>query len=335
MHAAPAQPIRTPGSGIGRHARRHRWRRWGRWLYLVLLLVALGIAGRLAWDFDWSEVLERLANYRASTLLMVLAAVAVGHLAYASYDLLARHWLHLQPRLSRRHTLAVGFTSYACNLNLGSLLGGAGVRFRLYRRLGIGAGHIAQLYSLALATNWSGYFLLAGALFASGFIVPPERWPVSANGLRWVGAGFLALVAGYLLACWRLHDREFRVRGHRLRLPGIRLAGLQLLLAAISWSAMAATMYLLLDRAAPFPHVLGIALAASFAGVITRVPGGMGVLEWVYLSFLGASLGHGYVLAALLSYRAAYFLMPLALAGVLFFMMERATRSRTSTPRAA
>jgi hypothetical protein len=50
------------------------------------------------------------------------------------------------------------------------------------------------------------------------------------------------------------------------------------------------------------------------AGVATHVPAGLGVIEAVFVACLGSELGSTSVLAALLSYRAVYYLVPLALA---------------------
>ena len=72
--------------------------------------------------------------------------------------------------MPRLQSWAIAVTSYAFNLNLGSLVGGVALRARLYARAGLDEATIAQIVGISLATNWLGYGLVAGSLFASGLI---------------------------------------------------------------------------------------------------------------------------------------------------------------------
>ena len=63
-----------------------------------------------------------------------------------------------------------------------------------------------------------------------------------------------------------------------------------------------------------YPTVLGALLLAAVAGVLTHVPAGLGVLEAVFVATLAHALPATEVLATVLAYRAAYYLLPLALA---------------------
>jgi uncharacterized membrane protein YbhN (UPF0104 family) len=69
-----------------------------------------------------------------------------------------------------------------------------------------------------------------------------------------------------------------------------------------------------------------VLLVAAVAGVIAHVPAGLGVLEGVFVAFLGPTLGHGQVLAALIAYRALYYLAPLSIAAIAYFVLEAKAR---------
>jgi uncharacterized membrane protein YbhN (UPF0104 family) len=72
------------------------------------------------------------------------------------------------------------------------------------------------------------------------------------------------------------------------------------------------------------------------AGVITHVPAGLGVLEAVFVALLAHQLPQSRLLAALLAYRAIYYLLPLAIATVAYALTEvRAKRLRTQRRRGA
>ena len=98
----------------------------------------------------------------------------------------------------------------------------------------------------------------------------------------------------------------WRVRGHELRLPSLRLALLQLAMASVNWILIATIIYLLLERQLPYSTVLGVYLVAAIAGVITHIPAGLGVLEATFVALLSHQIASSELLAALLAYRARY-----------------------------
>ena len=75
-------------------------------------------------------------------------------------------------------------------------------------------------------------------------------------------------------------------------------------------------LYVLLQGKVGFVTLLGALLASSVAGAITRIPAGLGVLEVVFLSLLPGAYPTDQLLAALLAYRAVFYLGPLMIAGV-------------------
>ena len=99
---------------------------------------------------------------------------------------------------------------------------------------------------------------------------------------------------------------------------------------------MGGVIFVLLGAKVAYPTVLGVLLLAGVAGVITHIPAGLGVLEAVFLAFLGAQLPQATLLGAMLAYRALYYLMPLAVAIAVYFMLEgTASRDRTALLAAA
>jgi uncharacterized membrane protein YbhN (UPF0104 family) len=85
-------------------------------------------------------------------------------------------------RLPARQVLPVAFVCYAFNLNFTTWVGGVALRYRLYSRLGLDTPTITRILTLGLLTNWMGYLLLAGTVFAFGMVKLPEtgRWAPAA-----------------------------------------------------------------------------------------------------------------------------------------------------------
>lgn len=299
--------------------------RWGgRLLFFAFLALVAALAWRQARTVDWSEVLAILRDYRAPTLIAALALAAASYAVYGCFDVLGRRFVGA--KLADRRTLLIGAVSYAFNLNLGSIVGGAGFRIRLYSRLGVESVKIAGMIAFSIATNWIGYLLVAGAVFASGAVPFPEGWKAGDDMMRIIGVGMVAAGLGYVALCRFSARRELRFRGRSFTLPSAATAVSQAALGASNWLVIAGVAWVLLGREAPYATVLGVVCVASIAGALAHIPGGLGVIEGVYVAMLGWSIGVGAVLAAVLAYRVVYYLIPLACAGALFLVLELAVR---------
>lgn len=324
--AGDARAADTGGAGSGRNAsalRRH-WPKLRRLLVLAFFGVVAALLYRYARTVDWSSVVDTLKGYRMQTLAPAVALAALSYLLYGSYDLLARRYTGHE--LSRPRTLAVALISYAFNLNLGALVGGAAFRLRLYSKVGLAQAVVVRVIAFSVTTNWLGYMCVAAFAFTLARLPLPDDWRLAGSSLSLVGmaAGLLAL--GWLAMCLWSKRREATLFGHRIELPSARLALMQLGLASLNWLTIAAVMYLLLRGQVAYPTVLAIALLGAIAGALTHIPAGLGVLEAVFVGVLGAELGHGPLLAALLAYRAIYYVGPLVLAVVGWLALEAGLR---------
>lgn len=300
-----------------RHLLLHRIARAAFLLFLVVVAVLLV---RYARGVDWSAVAAAMAGYGATTVAIAVLLTLLSYLVYCGYDLAARAYSGHD--LSTRRVMAIGFTSYAFGLNLGALVGAAGFRYRLYSHSGLGIGRISRIVAFSVSTNWLGYILLAGVLFAAQVVMPPPGWEVGAFGLRALGWAMLVAVLVYLIACHVSHGRIFHVRNHHFRLPTLSLAALQLLLASVNWSIMAAIVFVLLRQQVAWPLVLGVLLLGAVTTALAHVPAGIGVLEVVFVALLGDVVPLPQLLAALLTYRAIYYLGPLLLAIAVYAAFE-------------
>ena len=299
---------------------------------LALSFMAL-VLSLLAWQaskVQWTAVLAALGDYAPASLALAAVLAAASHLLYSGYDLLGRAWIG--HRLPLHRVMLVTFVSYAFNLNMGTLIGGFAFRYRLYSRLGLRPDEITRVLGLSLATNWLGYALLAGGVFALRILSAPAGWP-GAAALQALGFLMWTVVAGYLLCCALLREnRSFTIRGHTVTLPPARMAFAQLALSCANWLTIGTVIYVLLRGQVGYGSVLGTLLVAAVAGVITHIPAGLGVLEAVFVALLGARLDPHAILAALLAYRALYYLVPLLLATGVYFSLESRARTAGSKP---
>ena len=329
--AAPLRPERPRRAGTSQLRGQPWYPAARRALMILFFLAVLGLVANHARHVDWSAVGSALRAYSAGTLLAAAGFAVASHALYSGYDLIGRH--ETGHRLPARKVVGVAFTSYAFNLNLGALVGGVALRYRLYAQLGLNADLTTRILALSVLTNWLGYFCVAGGVFLLAPPAMPPGWELGTEGLRWVGAGLLLAAAAYLGVCFLSPRREWRLSGHALRLPSGRIALLQLVVSAANWMTIGAVVWVLLQHKIDYPSTLGVLLVAAVAGVIAHVPAGLGVLEAVFIALLAHRVPQGELLAALLAYRALYYLAPLALAFGLFLKAHAGARGRVERTR--
>lgn len=308
------------------------------WAKRALLAVFLGAVAWLmlskAQTVAWPAVWASVRAYPAGTLAVGALLALASHLVYSCYDLLGRRYTG--HHLPGPQVLTVAFVSYAFNLNLGALIGGLALRYRLYSRVGLEMGQIWRVVALAMLTNWVGYAALAGSLFVFHPLPLPPGWTIDVRGLQWLGLLVWSVALAYVLLCLLSGQRQWQVRGQHWALPARRLAVLQVALGLSHWLLLTTLMHTLMPAGLDWPSVATVLLLAAIAGVLTHVPAGWGVLEAVFFALLGHRIAHPALLAALLTYRLIYYLAPLALATVLYGLMEmRSTRANTGRQQAA
>ncbi|RYX96680.1 MAG: UPF0104 family protein [Comamonadaceae bacterium] len=331
-HALPAkppgvEPTALPGANSAVTAQPGKGlfaKPWWPWLKRIATLLFFGLVAWLlisqARAIEWLEVLAVLKTYPAATLVGAVALAASSYTLYSCFDLLGRHYTgHPLPR---RTVMLVTAISYAFNLNLGSWVGGVAFRYRLYSQLGLAIGTITRVMSLSMLANWIGYILLAGATFTFAPPTLPDNWAISSTGLRWVGMLLLVIALAYLGLCAFSRQRVFAVRGHQIELPSISLALVQVGMGAANWLIMSGIIFVLLRHQVEFAAVVSVLLLAAIAGVLTHVPGNIGVLEAVFVALLGHLMPQTELLAALVGYRVLYYLLPLTFGALAYLAFE-------------
>ncbi|MGE0971289.1 lysylphosphatidylglycerol synthase domain-containing protein [Klebsiella sp. WOUb02] len=298
-----------------------RWRLAKRILSGLFFIAVAGLLVVYAQKIDWPEVWKVIRGYNRTALLGAFGLVIVSYLIYGCYDLLGR--AYCGHRLAKRQVMLVSFICYAFNLTLSTWIGGIGMRYRLYSRLGLRGGTITRIFSLSITTNWLGYVVLGGVVFSAGLVRLPARWYISEESLRIVGIVMLLVSALYLWACAFARRRHLTIKGQRLVLPSWRFALLQAALSGANWLVMGVIIWLLLGQEVSYFLVLGALLVSSIVGVVVHIPAGIGVLEAVFIAMLSAEpISRGAVIAALLAYRLLYYFLPLAIATMGYLILE-------------
>lgn len=300
-------------------------------LALTLVLFAMGLVAcrHLLSELDIYALHDSMLSVPTHSLLGALLATVIGFVILLGYEWSASRYagVHLPPR----SLLLGGFSAFAIGNAIGlSMLSGGSVRYRLYARLGLGAAEVARMTVFASLSLGCALPPLAAVATLSNLPAAATALRLPAPLLGGIAVAVLALAVALVIGLYRrrlpeqpLADNLLVQFGRRtLRLPGARLSALQLLITALDVAAAATVLYLLLPEAPPFGAFVLVYLLALAAGVLSHVPGGVGVFEAILLAAFADQLGAAPLAAALLLYRLIYVVLPLLLACVLLLANE-------------
>lgn len=302
-----------------------RLRRWQPWLVtgFVLFVVSLmyeALHGLMA-ELSYAALVKAVGETRPVSIAMALAAMAVSYTALTGYDHASLRFVGAV--VPYRIVARTAFIAYALanTVGLGVLTGGA-VRMRMYGAAGVEAGAISR----AIAFNAGAFGIgitAVGAmalLWGAEAVAPIAHLPVIA--LQAVAAVTVLATALLISLCFRGSTLKWR-EGITLRLPSGPLAVEQLIVSAVDIIASAAVLWCLLPVGSiAFPAFVGFFAIATVLGIISHVPGGLGVFEAIMLVALGGAVPTDRIAGALLLYRLIYHVLPLLAALALLIATE-------------
>ena len=308
------------------------------YLWPVIGIAAVLLSGWLLFreihNLSWADIKAAVAAIPAVRWGLAFACTVLAYGALAWYDRIAL--LHLGFKLSWGFISAVSFTTYALSHNIGmSMFSGAMVRYRAYSTKGLTLTDIGILVAFCSFTFALGNVFLGGivCLFEPGilerlFAIPPLV-------VRELGGVLLGLVVLYVIGS-ALHLKPLVFRGIRLVYPRPGIAARQLIAGPLELLGAAGIIYVALPAEfnPGFLVVLGVFLASFTAAMLSHAPGGLGVLEFVFVSGM-PDVPPADVLAALLVFRLLYLLLPLMLGIVAVVAFERSRLAHSMDKRDA
>jgi phosphatidylglycerol lysyltransferase len=286
-------------------------------LALALFAVALAILHHELAAYSYHDLTRAIHGLARSQVVWAIALTVLAYAVLPGYDAMALRYIRHPLPLHR--TALASFIAYAFSQTLGlPFLTGGSVRYRLWSSWGLSSAEITR------GVGFVGFSFGLGMVAAGAvvFLFEPES-TARALGmpvvyLRLVGVLGLVLVATYVT--WSAVRREpLRIRGRELLVPSPPLVAAQLSVAGLDWALAGAALYVLLpsEPGLSFLTFLGIYLIAQFSGLLSHVPGGIGVVESIMVVLLKPYFAPSATLAALVAYRGVYYLLPFVLGVVL------------------
>ena len=289
---------------------------------LGAVVLSLWLLFRELRGMSLGDVERAFSAISADRWILAVAATLVAYMALAWYDRIAL--LHLGFKLPWSFISAVSFTTYALSHNIGmSMFSGAMVRYRAYSTKGLTITDVGILVAFCSFTFALGTVLLGGFVLLYEPDIVDRLFNVAPILARLVGGLMLSVVALYVIGA-ALHLRPLVVGKFKLVYPGLPIVGRQLLAGPLELMGAAGIIWCALPAEANpgFLVILGVFLASFSAALLSHAPGGLGVLELVFVSAL-PQVPKADVVAALLVFRLLYLIIPLILGIVAVVVFER------------
>jgi len=301
---------------------------------LIILLILAGASWLLyeeLKDLRFNDLVEDLKATRASQIALAVCLTALNYVILLGYDWLAIRYVGHPLSLGK---LAVAsFIGHVSSFNLGGIAGGSSMRYRIYSAWKFSMLEVVQLVAILGLTFWLGVLALAGIVFlVAPFPIPEEvlhllpdwaRGWLASWGLRFLAVILLAHVAAYLGIC-AVRRKPLRFWHWEVPLPPPSLSLGQIAVSCADLMVAAAIFYVLLpsklSALVSYPELLGMFLLALVVQVALHVPAGIGVFDAVMVAFFLEQKES--MTAALLVFRGVYYLLPLAVAGMVWLGLE-------------
>ncbi len=299
-------------------------------LSIIILLVAAWFVHNELKSLSREAIFSQIQSISLLHIISALACVFGSYFCLTVYDHLALSYLN--KKIPYRSTVMTAFIAYAIGHNIGfSSLSGGTVRYRIYTLFGLSASDVAGITFFISGTFALGISLLLGIAL---LLMPVEETAIlNIPPLFLLTTSFILISfpTGYLIASIFARS-SFQFWRWKIQLPHLNIALGQIGIAIAELFFASATLYVLLAEHIPISYFsfVGIYLLAMIAGIVSSVPGGIGVFEAVLLATL-PQIDRSVLLATMVVYRFFYYLLPFGIAMTLFLWHELSTASNSSS----
>ncbi|TAH32663.1 MAG: UPF0104 family protein [Alphaproteobacteria bacterium] len=282
---------------------------------------------------SWQDFLDAIAAIPHTHVWWAIGLTVISYVVLAGYD--ASALFYVRKKVPWPRIFMASFMGFAFSQNLGvSPITGGSVRLRLYGHSGIGPIDVAKIVAFCILTYSIGVTAIFGFVMAffPYYLEPFEFMPTLLSEI--LGGLTLAIVTGYIF--WVGHRKHpIQFKGFEFKMPSAPLSIFQLIITVTDVAVASAILYVLLpdSKIIGYQHFFFIYVIGTTIGILSHVPGGLGVFEWVVLTMLGNYYSAPTIFGTLLLFRIIYLLGPLAIAAVFLVLFEwQEGRRKKPTP---
>ncbi len=292
-------------------------------IIIGLLLFSAGVfaLNRLLSHVNFNDVLKSAHMTPYTHLFYALVATALGYVALIGYDWSALRYLGC--KIPFRIVAVGGFLGYSFGNTIGiSAVSGGAVRYRIYSAFGLNAFEVAAVSTFVALAFGMGITVIGLSALAIHPNALAGVLPWSVATTRFYAETSVAAILALMI--WlSITGKSFSIKGFVISAPSIGILSGQLIITLADTAMAALTLYILLPAGSPdFITFLAVFSAAVMIGVLSHVPGGVGVFESVIIATMPTTAPIEQVAAALLLYRVIYYFVPFAIAMIVVALNE-------------
>ncbi len=296
-------------------------------LGITLFIIAIMALRHQLRGHTFYEVIRALQNISVMRLILAAVLVVIVYTIQTFYDLISFRFI--AHKIAYRSIALASFLGHALANNIGfaALMSGS-MRFRYYVTRGVSPIDILFVVAFGSLSFWLGFgtVCMVNLLFFPPPIPPFFHLPFPS--FQPVGFILLILLLFYLVWSATHQHKSIKVFGHTFRFAPLRVSFLQILTSSSEWLVGASILYVLLppSLALSYGSFLSIFLIAQIAGLMSQVPGGIGVFESIVLALMPGASAVPEAIASILVYRIFYNLAPLTIATAILGYREVVNR---------
>jgi len=311
---APVEADVAPAASVAQHPWAHRLRLGLRIVPPLMLVAAVWVLWREFHKLSVEAVSAAIAGWGTTAIVLAIVLSAVSFVLMGAIEWVGLRWTGAKVPLgaTQMGSFMANAIAHAIGANL--LISGA-IRARFYDRYGVRLSQVAGTTLFAALSFGVGLAALSGGGLLLASSADLDRTAITPLVGRSLGAVLLAFVAGYIVLC-AVRRRPVSAFGRSVTLPSVRDAFTQVVLGVVDNGVAAAILWILLPHAGPnYVTFVGAYAVACIVGLLSSVPGGVGVFESAMAALL-PGVEPAALAAAFLGYRLAYYILPLILAAL-------------------
>jgi phosphatidylglycerol lysyltransferase len=288
-------------------------------LGFIVFVVAIYVLQNELKNYTYQDILNTFRSIPQIKILLAAALALAYYLVLGGYDVIAFKYIGVP--LKFKDILFTCFISNALGNNTGySMLFGGSIRYRMYSLYNVSMLNVTKVLFFSSATIWLGLLTIGGIVFTFT-PVNFESAKFMFASTRPVGFIFLIILFTYIALSFSAKPRKFFK--WEINFPNAQIVMWQTILAALDWVLASLVLYALLPAGAiPYFTLLKIFLVAQLLGILSQVPGGMGVFESAIFLLMPSASGRPDVMGALIAYRLIFYFFPLSIALILLASHE-------------
>lgn len=283
-------------------------------LPLLLISIAIFFVHRELVNFSFSDLRSQVSHWPNHHIAWAVIATLANYAILSTYDLIGIH--HLRKTIGWIKVFRVSFLSFSVSNLVGhSLFSGPSMRMRHYLKEGLTPLEVTQVSTQNTLGFWLGFLFLV----ATSLILRPKSLMLFGIGTTQTQAIaiaiYLALLSILAFSAYS-HKKEVTVfKLGKISSPGILRTVAYLTVSICDFVVCAAVLYLLLppNTHLGFAHFVGIFVIAQIGGILSQVPGGLGVFDGLIVKLLSPYHEVHGLLSSLVLFRIIYYLMPFAI----------------------